>query len=31
MANYTKSENDLPGAGVDVDADTFQMRFQFDF
>lgn len=31
MANYTKSENDNPAAGADVDVDTLQFRAQFDF
>lgn len=31
QANYTKGENDNPGAGRDVDVDVFQMRAQLDF
>ena len=30
-ANYTKGENDNPGAGRDVAVDVFQMRAQLDF
>lgn len=31
MANYTRSENDLPAPGVDVDVETLQFRAQYDF
>lgn len=31
MANYTKSQNDNPLVGGDVDVDTLQFRAQFDF
>ena len=31
QANYTRSKIDNPGAGRDVDVDTFQMRAQLDF
>ncbi|MFZ5670303.1 MAG: OprO/OprP family phosphate-selective porin [Pseudomonadota bacterium] len=31
MANYSKSTNDNPAVGADVDADTLQFRAQFDF
>lgn len=31
QANYTRSTVDNPGAGRDVDVDTFQMRAQIDF
>lgn len=31
MANFTKSENDNPAVGADVDVKTLQFRAQFDF
>jgi len=31
MANYSKSQNDNPAVGSDVDVDTLQFRAQFDF
>lgn len=31
MANYTASKNDNPAVGADVDVDTWQFRFQYDF
>jgi phosphate-selective porin OprO/OprP len=31
MANYTHANNDSPMAAFDADADTFQLRAQFDF
>lgn len=31
QANYTRSKIDNPGAGRDVDVNTFQMRAQLDF
>lgn len=31
MANFTKSENDNPAIGADVDVKTLQFRAQFDF
>jgi len=31
MANYTRSENDNPAIGADVDVETLQFRAQFDF
>jgi phosphate-selective porin OprO and OprP len=31
MANFTKSKNDNPAVGADVDVDTLQFRAQFDF
>ena len=31
MANYSKSQNDNPAVGSDVDVDTLQVRAQFDF
>lgn len=31
MGNYTRSRNDNPAVGADVDVDTVQVRAQFDF
>lgn len=31
MANYSRSQNDNPALGADVDVDTLQFRLQYDF
>lgn len=31
MANYSRSRNDNPAPGADVDVETAQVRFQYDF